>query len=62
MAAFPVVGASGPRLVLVAPAFGGIAVAIPLHYMTTAEAVPPAQRGSPFGIVAGIGTLAGSSW
>ncbi|MFI6416104.1 MFS transporter [Streptomyces sp. NPDC050842] len=59
MAAFPFVDASGPRLVLIALAFGGIAIAIPLHYMTTAEVVPPAQRGAVFGIVAGIGTLPG---
>ncbi|WP_251054906.1 hypothetical protein [Streptomyces sp. ISL-66] len=55
MAAFPFVDASGPRLVLIALAFGGTAIAIPLHYMTTAEVVPPAQRGAVFG----IGTLPG---
>ncbi|MFC9386754.1 MFS transporter [Streptomyces venezuelae] len=59
MTAFPFVDATGPRLVLVACAFGGTAVAIPLHYMTTAEVVPPAQRGAVFGIVAGVGTLPG---
>ncbi|MFD8823861.1 MFS transporter [Streptomyces sp. NPDC059605] len=59
MAAFPFVDASGPRLVLIALAFGGVAIAIPLHYMTTAEVVPPAQRGAIFGIVAGLGTLPG---
>ncbi|MEU0633731.1 MFS transporter [Streptomyces sp. NPDC005989] len=59
MATFPFVDASGLRLVLIALAFGGIAIAIPLHYMTTAEIVPPAQRGAVFGIVAGIGTLPG---
>lgn len=59
MAAFPFVDASGPRLVLIGLAFGVTAIAIPLHYMTTAEVVPPAQRGAVFGIVAGIGTLPG---
>ncbi|MFB7592435.1 MFS transporter [Streptomyces sp. NPDC056169] len=59
MTAFPFVDASGPRLVLIALAFGGTAIAVPLHYMTTAEVVPPAQRGAVFGIVAGIGTLPG---
>ncbi|APE25824.1 MULTISPECIES: MFS transporter [Streptomyces] len=59
MTAFPFVDATGPRLVLVACAFGGTAVAVPLHYMTTAEVVPPAQRGAVFGIVAGVGTLPG---
>lgn len=53
MAAFPFIDASGPRLVLIALAFGGTAIAIPLHYMTTAEVVPPAQRGAVFGIVVG---------
>ncbi|MGW1115954.1 MFS transporter [Streptomyces tanashiensis] len=59
MAAFPFVDEPGPRLVLIALAFGGTAIAVPLHYMTTAEVVPPAQRGAVFGIVAGIGTLPG---
>ncbi|MEV0123083.1 MFS transporter [Streptomyces sp. NPDC050703] len=59
MAAFSFVDASGPRLVLIALAFGSIAITIPLHYMTTAEVVPPAQRGAVFGIVAGVGTLPG---
>lgn len=59
MTAFPFVDASGPRLVLITLAFGGTAIAIPLHYMTTAEVVPPAQRGAVFGVVAGIGTLPG---
>ena len=59
MAAFPLVDASGLRLVLIALAFGGTAIAIPLHYMTTAEVVPPAQRGAVFGIVAATGTLPG---
>ncbi|MFC9592125.1 MFS transporter [Streptomyces sp. NPDC056944] len=59
MAAFPFVDATGPRLVLITLAFGLVAVTIPLHYMTTAEVVPPAQRGAVFGIVAGLGTLPG---
>lgn len=59
MTAFPFIDASGPRLVVIAVAFGGTAIAIPLHYMTTAEVVPPAQRGAVFGIVAGVGTLPG---
>ncbi|MEU1131308.1 MFS transporter [Streptomyces sp. NPDC005900] len=59
MTAFPFIDASGPRLVLIALAFGGTAIAVPLHYMTTAEVVPPAQRGAVFGIVAGVGTLPG---
>ncbi len=59
MTAFPFVDESGPRLLLIALAFGGTAIAIPLHYMTTAEVVPPAQCGAVFGVVAGIGTLPG---
>ncbi|MER5850733.1 MFS transporter [Streptomyces sp. NPDC002012] len=59
MAVFPFVDASGPRLVLIGVAFGGHAIAIPLHYMTTAEVVPPRQRGALFGIVAATGTLPG---
>ncbi|OIK00187.1 MFS transporter [Streptomyces monashensis] len=59
MAAFPFAGASGPRLVLIALAFGGTSIAIPLHYMTTAEVVPTGQRGAVFGIVAAAGTLPG---
>ncbi len=59
MAAFPFVDATGPCLLLVAVAFGCTAVAIPLHYMTTAEVVPTGQRGAVFGIVAATGTLPG---
>ncbi|MDI3386270.1 MFS transporter [Streptomyces sp. B-S-A8] len=59
MAAFPFVAAPGVRLVLVGLAFGGSAVAIPLHYMTAAEVVPAGQRGAVFGIVAAAGTLPG---
>ncbi|MEV6795221.1 MFS transporter [Streptomyces sp. NPDC051320] len=59
MAAFPFVGATALRVLLIALAFGGTAVAVPLHYMTTAEVVPTAQRGVVFGIVAATGTLPG---
>ncbi|NDZ77740.1 MFS transporter [Streptomyces sp. SID10853] len=59
MAAFPFVDAPGPRFLLIAVAFGCAGVAVPLHYMTTAEAVPTAQRGAVFGIVAATGTLPG---
>ncbi|MFM9373721.1 MFS transporter [Streptomyces sp. Da 82-17] len=59
MAAFPFVDGHLPRLLLIGLAFGTVAVAVPLHYMTVAEVVPTAQRGALFGIVAGTGTLAG---
>lgn len=59
MAAFPFADAPGPRFLLIAVAFGCAGVAVPLHYMTTAEAVPTAQRGAVFGIVAATGTLPG---
>ncbi|MGW4379571.1 MFS transporter [Kitasatospora sp. NPDC004531] len=59
MAAFPFTDAAVPRLILIAFAFGAVGVAIPLHYMTTAEVVPTAQRGALFGIVAATGTLPG---
>jgi predicted MFS family arabinose efflux permease len=59
MAAFPFVDGTGARLALMTVAFGGASVAIPLHYMTTAEVAPPAQRGALFGIVAATGTLPG---
>ncbi|MEX0172518.1 MFS transporter [Streptomyces sp. LMG1-1-1.1] len=59
MAAFPLVESTAPRLVLIGLAFGTIAIAIPLHYMTAAEVVPTSQRGAVFGIVAGLGTLPG---
>ncbi|WP_326678807.1 MFS transporter [Streptomyces sp. NBC_01237] len=59
MASFPFVDASGPRLLLIGMTFGCTAVAIPPHYMTTAEVVPTAQRGAVFGIVAATGTLPG---
>ncbi|MFF9572112.1 MFS transporter [Streptomyces sp. NPDC014685] len=59
MAAFPFIGSTVGRLVLIGLAFGTIAIAIPLHYMTAAEVVPTSQRGAVFGIVAGLGTLPG---
>ncbi|GAA3894460.1 MFS transporter [Streptomyces gulbargensis] len=59
MAAFPFVESTAPRLLLIGLAFGTIAIAIPLHYMTAAEVVPTSQRGAVFGIVAGLGTLPG---
>ncbi|MFE2106390.1 MFS transporter [Kitasatospora sp. NPDC059463] len=59
MAAFPLTHAAVPRLLLIALAFGSVGLAIPLHYMTTAEVVPSAQRGALFGIVAATGTLPG---
>ncbi|MFJ6136748.1 MFS transporter [Kitasatospora sp. NPDC092286] len=59
MAALPLADAALPRLLLIALAFGTVAIAIPLHYMTAAEVVPTAQRGALFGIVAATGTLPG---
>ncbi|WP_129305423.1 MFS transporter [Streptomyces sp. L2] len=59
MAVFPFADARAPLLALLAVAFGAHAVAFPLHYMTTAAVVPPAQRGAVFGIVAATGTLPG---
>ncbi|AKJ11046.1 MFS transporter [Streptomyces incarnatus] len=59
MAAIPFVHATGPRLILITLGFGATSIAIPLHYMTTAEVVPVAQRGAVFGIVAAVGTLPG---
>ncbi|MFF8640982.1 MFS transporter [Streptomyces sp. NPDC015345] len=58
MAAFPFTD-GGTRLVLLALAFGGHAIAFPLHYMTASAVVPPPQRGAVFGIVAATGTLPG---
>ncbi|MEU3663595.1 MFS transporter [Streptomyces sp. NPDC032940] len=57
--ALPFVDARVPLLVLIAVAFGGHAIVFPLHYLTTAAVVPPAQRGAVFGIVAATGTLPG---
>ncbi|MFJ2780524.1 MFS transporter [Kitasatospora sp. NPDC087315] len=59
MAALPLTDAALPRLLLIVLAFGTVAIAIPLHYMTAAEVVPTAQRGALFGIVAATGTLPG---
>ncbi|MFJ2094927.1 MFS transporter [Streptomyces sp. NPDC087901] len=59
MAAFPFADGNPLRLLLIGLAFGTVAVAIPLHYMTAAEVVPTAQRGAVFGIVAATGTLPG---
>ncbi|MFH8974371.1 MFS transporter [Streptomyces sp. NPDC017890] len=47
------------QLVLVALAFACHAVALPLHYVTTAAVVPAARRGAVFGVVAATGTLPG---
>lgn len=59
MAAFPFIDGAVVRLLLIAVAFGTVAVAIPLHYVTAAEVVPEARRGAVFGIVAATGTLPG---
>ncbi|MFI2643917.1 MFS transporter [Streptomyces sp. NPDC018610] len=59
MAALPFTDARALLLVLLAVAFGAHAIAFPLHYMTTAAVVPPAQRGAVFGVVAATGTLPG---
>lgn len=59
MAAFPFTDGAVVRLLLIAVAFGTVAVAIPLHYVTAAEVVPGARRGAVFGIVAATGTLPG---
>lgn len=59
MAMLPFTDSAVPRLLLIGLAFGTGAVAVPLHYMTTAEVVPTAQRGALFGIVAATGTLPG---
>ncbi|WAP60512.1 MFS transporter [Streptomyces sp. S465] len=59
MAAFPFTDGVVIRLLLIGVAFGTVAVAIPLHYVTAAEVVPAAQRGAVFGIVAATGTLPG---
>ncbi|MFE7432189.1 MFS transporter [Streptomyces tendae] len=59
MAAFPFTDGVVVRLLLAGVAFGTVAVAIPLHYVTAAEVVPAGQRGAVFGIVAATGTLPG---
>ncbi|MFF1510954.1 MFS transporter [Streptomyces sp. NPDC058326] len=58
MAAFPFTD-GGTQLALLGLAFGGHAIAFPLHYMTASAVVPPLQRGAVFGIVAATGTLPG---
>ncbi|MEU1149462.1 MFS transporter [Streptomyces sp. NPDC005863] len=58
MASFPFAD-GGTQLALLAVAFGGHAIAFPLHYVTAAAVVPPLQRGAVFGIVAATGTLPG---
>ncbi|MEU0374354.1 MFS transporter [Streptomyces sp. NPDC006283] len=57
MAAFPFVDEHSAHVALLVVAFGGHAVAFPMHYMTTSVVVPPLQRGAVFGIVAAAGTL-----
>ncbi|MFF0852971.1 MFS transporter [Streptomyces sp. NPDC003388] len=59
MAVFPFADGAVVRLLLIVVAFGTVAVAVPLHYVTAAEVVPAAQRGAVFGIVAATGTLPG---
>ncbi|MCX4984334.1 MFS transporter [Streptomyces sp. NBC_00572] len=57
MAAFPFADGHAVRIGLLVVAFGGHAVAFPMHYMTTSAVAPPLQRGAVFGIVAAAGTL-----
>lgn len=59
MALLPFAGARPVQLLLIAVAFGCHAVALPLHYVTTAAVVPDGRRGAVFGIVAASGTLPG---
>jgi MFS family permease len=59
MLMIPIVGHGAVGLVLVIVAFGGFSSAIPLHYMTAAEVIPPHRRGAIFGILAATGTLPG---
>ncbi|MEU5088508.1 MFS transporter [Streptomyces sp. NPDC021356] len=59
MAALPFADVRGVLLALITLAFGAHAITFPLHYMTTAAVVPPAQRGAVFGFVAATGTLPG---
>ncbi|MET9591826.1 MFS transporter [Streptomyces sp. NPDC006516] len=59
MALLPIVGGLPAQLLLIAVAFGCHAVALPLHYVTTAAVVPDGRRGAVFGIVAASGTLPG---
>ncbi|WP_395570554.1 MFS transporter [Streptomyces sp. BK79] len=59
LALLPFVEQRPLQLVLVALAFACHAVALPLHYVTTAAVVPAARRGAVFGVVAATGTLPG---
>ncbi|MFC7882666.1 MFS transporter [Streptomyces sp. NPDC057376] len=59
LALLPFAEQRAAQLVLVAVAFAAHAVAIPLHYVTTAAVVPAARRGAVFGVVAATGTLPG---
>ncbi|MFF3501610.1 hypothetical protein [Streptomyces sp. NPDC003247] len=47
------------HVALAVVAFGVHAVALPLHYVTTAEVVPADRRRAVFGVVAATGTLPG---
>ncbi|MER5630533.1 MFS transporter [Streptomyces nitrosporeus] len=59
LALLPYATGTAVQLALVAVAFGCHAVALPLHYVTTAAVVPESRRGAVFGIVAASGTLPG---
>ncbi|MFF9188906.1 MFS transporter [Streptomyces rochei] len=59
LALLPFAEQRAAQLALVAVAFAAHAVAIPLHYVTTAAVVPAARRGPVFGVVAATGTLPG---
>ncbi|WP_230536753.1 MFS transporter [Streptomyces sp. OUCMDZ-3434] len=59
LALLPFAGGGPVQLLLTAMAFGCHAVALPLHYVTTATVVPDARRGAVFGVVAASGTLPG---
>ncbi|MFC7986136.1 MFS transporter [Streptomyces sp. NPDC057336] len=59
LALLPFAEQRAAQLVLVAVAFAAHAVAIPLHYVTTAAVVPATRRGAVFGVVAATGTLPG---
>ncbi|WP_405659810.1 MFS transporter [Streptomyces sp. NBC_01166] len=59
LALLPFAGGAPVQLTLIAVAFGCHAVALPLHYVTTATVVPDGRRGAVFGVVAASGTLPG---
>ncbi|MEU0303027.1 MFS transporter [Streptomyces sp. NPDC006175] len=59
LALLPFAGGGPVQLLLIAMAFGCHAVALPLHYVTTATVVPDGRRGAVFGVVAASGTLPG---